>query len=182
MSLATREPTDTSIGGWRPGQPSPRRRRNASLLESRSMHMGLECPKPDYDYFSHTGICYKSFAEEKTYDKAKQTCAADRGMLAMPKDDATNTFIYGLEYGDGDRWIGLSDAASEDNWVFEDGQTLASTGYNNWDQDEPSGGEGENCVVLRSENPTTWNDLGCNHNKRFICQLGKSAVASVFFF
>ncbi|XP_078665818.1 uncharacterized protein LOC144908161 [Branchiostoma floridae x Branchiostoma belcheri] len=192
MSLATREPTDTSIGGWRPGQPSPRRRRNASLLESNSADphgprfepqlghvvegflssvISDECPKPGYDHFTDNGVCYKSFAEEKTYDEAKQTCAEDGGMLAMPKDEATNTFIYGLGYGDVDRWIGLSDAASEDNWVFEDGQTLESTGYNNWDQGEPQGGEAENCVVLRSENPTTWNDLGCNDNKRFICQL-----------
>ncbi|XP_019641555.1 PREDICTED: uncharacterized protein LOC109483039 [Branchiostoma belcheri] len=59
----------------------------------------------------------------------------------MPKDEATNMFISSL--GSENRWIGLSDADSEDNWVFEDGQTLTSTGYSNWlqVQHEPNGGE-----------------------------------------
>ncbi|XP_019631203.1 PREDICTED: coadhesin-like, partial [Branchiostoma belcheri] len=89
------------------------------------------CPKAGY--VRSNGVCYKAFAESKTYAAAKQTCAADGGLLAMPKNGAINTFIYNLAGGGNQhRWIGLTDATVEGQWVFEDGQALASTGYTNW--------------------------------------------------
>ncbi|XP_019641548.1 PREDICTED: uncharacterized protein LOC109483033 [Branchiostoma belcheri] len=132
-----------------------------------------QCPKLEYVRFNHNGVCYKYFDQKKTYDDAKKTCAEDGGMLAMPKDNATNTFIYGLE-DDRDRWIGLSDADSEGNWVFEDGQTLESTGFSRWKRDKPNGDEDENCVVLKSGDPK-WDDRECNDDERFICQLYQGA-------
>ncbi|XP_078662108.1 uncharacterized protein LOC144906058 [Branchiostoma floridae x Branchiostoma belcheri] len=83
------------------------------------------------DSYVHVrGTCYKYFAELKTYDEAQQTCAADGAVLAIPKDSTTNSFLAGM--GGGDRWIGISDAQMEGQWVFADGQTLQSADYSNW--------------------------------------------------
>ncbi|XP_019643716.1 PREDICTED: coadhesin-like [Branchiostoma belcheri] len=92
---------------------------------------GQACPIAGYGSFN--GVCYKAFPYPKTYAEARQTCAADGGLLAVPKNDAINTFIYNLAGGGNQhRWIGLTDATVEGQWIFEDGETLSSTSYTNW--------------------------------------------------
>ncbi|XP_078585261.1 aggrecan core protein-like [Branchiostoma floridae x Branchiostoma japonicum] len=124
------------------------------------------------DYVSFNGICYKDFAEEKTYEEARQTCARDGGLLAMPKDDAINTFIHDLS-GGAIRWIGLNDINNEGQFVFEDGQTLEEASYSNWKRGEPNdlGRRGEDCAqIYTSEH--AWNDAPCDRTWGFICQIG----------
>ncbi|CAH1244450.1 FCGBP [Branchiostoma lanceolatum] len=72
------------------------------------------------DYVRFNDACYKSFTDTKTYDEARQTCAADGGVLAMPKDSATNTFLTNLENRASGRWLGLTDVDGDGQWVFED--------------------------------------------------------------
>ncbi|CAH1244451.1 MRC2 [Branchiostoma lanceolatum] len=126
-----------------------------------------ECPIPGYVGFK--GVCYKNFAEEKTYDEARQTCAADGGLLAMPKDGEINAFIFDL--GDGYRWLGLNDIDSEGQWVFEDSQTLVSIGYSSWTPSEPSNSHssGEDCAQIWTG--AMWNDEPCSRTYGFICQI-----------
>ncbi|XP_019641399.1 PREDICTED: collectin-10-like [Branchiostoma belcheri] len=127
---------------------------------------------PVAGYVSFNGVCYKDFAELKTYDEARQTCAADGGLLAMPKDDATNTFIHNLGGGAGIRWIGLTDLGNEGQFVYEDGQSLASSGYSNWHPGEPNDAhQGEHCVMM-FDTTHGWNDATCSLARGFICQLG----------
>ncbi|XP_035672782.1 uncharacterized protein LOC118413477 isoform X2 [Branchiostoma floridae] len=120
------------------------------------------CPKADYVHFN--GVCYKSFAEVKTWDDAKQTCASDGGMLAIPKDSATNTFLANLAEGVNGRWFGMSRANGQ--WVFEDGQTLTSSDFSNWYPGEPGPG---NCVGYWLTE-SRWDAKGCSNVKGFICQ------------
>ncbi|XP_019646463.1 PREDICTED: uncharacterized protein LOC109486987 [Branchiostoma belcheri] len=77
---------------------------------------GTRCVCPIADYVSFDGVFYKDFADPKPYDVASQTCAADGGLLAMPKNDAISTFIYNLG-GAEVRWIGLTDTVNEGQWV-----------------------------------------------------------------
>ncbi|XP_066300054.1 uncharacterized protein [Branchiostoma lanceolatum] len=137
-------------------------------------HCENACPE---DYVSFNRVCYKDFADQKTYDEARQLCAADGGLLAMPKDSATNTFIYNLG-GGRTRWIGLNDRNNEGRFVFEDGQTLASTGYSSWSPGEPNDLGGEDCVEVHGSNPS-WNDKACTNYRGFICQTsGRITVQS----
>ncbi|KAI8490945.1 hypothetical protein Bbelb_313640 [Branchiostoma belcheri] len=137
-----------------------------SHITMRAEVLGCMCPIAGYVSFS--GVCYKDFADPKTYAEAKQTCAADGGLVAMPKDSAANTLINNLGGG---CWIGLTDTESEGQWVFEDGQTLASTGFANWNTGEPNNANtGEDCVEVYG--PThLWNDAPCSVTRRYICQL-----------
>ncbi|XP_078695242.1 uncharacterized protein LOC144924161 [Branchiostoma floridae x Branchiostoma belcheri] len=123
------------------------------------------CPIPGY--FPFNGICYKSFAEKKTYVEARQRCAEDGGLLAMPKDSAINDFIFYL--GDDHRWLGITDINIEGQWIFEDGQSLASSGYSNWNSNEPNNLGGENCAHFLSG--PLWNDISCSRTYGFICQI-----------
>ncbi|XP_078667263.1 uncharacterized protein LOC144909086 [Branchiostoma floridae x Branchiostoma belcheri] len=137
------------------------------LMATTATVTGQVCPVAGYVSFN--GVCYKDFPDRKTYDEARQTCAADGGLLAMPKDSATNTFIHNLG-GGGNRWIGLTDAESEGQWVFADGQTLASSGYANWNAGEPNDYKGEDCALLLTSEHV-WNDATCAATLPFICQL-----------
>ncbi|XP_078584717.1 uncharacterized protein LOC144866897 [Branchiostoma floridae x Branchiostoma japonicum] len=127
------------------------------------------CPKPGYVRFNR--VCYKYFDEGKPYDQARQTCASDGGMLAMPKDSETNGFIAGLGnlWQSRGRWIGLNDVANEGQWVFEDGQTLESTGFSNWGPRQSNFlYPGVKCVaIIRS----SWRNLPCGRSAPFICQI-----------
>ena len=136
------------------------------------------CPKADYVSFN--GVCYKDFAERKTYCDARQTCDADGGLLAMPKDSATNTFIHELGkandkrwIGKDKRWIGLTHAKTERQWVFADGQKLASSAYINWSPGKPGKvhEDGEDCAEVGTA-MHVWNDEPCSRTKGFVCQLG----------
>ncbi|XP_035672094.1 von Willebrand factor D and EGF domain-containing protein-like [Branchiostoma floridae] len=127
-----------------------------------------ECLAAGYVRFN--GVFYKNFAEEKTYDDARQTCTADGGLLAMPKDSATNTFIRDLA-GVEDRWLGLNDINNEGQFVYEDGQTLESSGYNNWLPGEPNDHGGDEDCVHFIGSGHGWNDAPCSIAKGFICQL-----------
>ncbi|KAI8496991.1 hypothetical protein Bbelb_256460 [Branchiostoma belcheri] len=121
------------------------------------------------DSYVHVrGTCYKYFAETKTYYEAQQTCAADGAILAMPKDNVTNSFLAGM--GGGAKWIGIHDAQMEGQWVFLDSETLQSAVYSNWAQGEPNNdGSGEDCGEMRSNG--LWNDMPCNDYMPFLCQL-----------
>ncbi|XP_019614562.1 PREDICTED: LOW QUALITY PROTEIN: uncharacterized protein LOC109462448 [Branchiostoma belcheri] len=126
------------------------------------------CPIPGYVSFNR--VCYKAFTESKNYVGARQRCAEDGALLAMPKDNATIAFIH--DFVDSEtRWIGLTDIETDGQWVFEDGQTLESSGFSNWRTNEPSGGTVENCAAIYGPE-NLWIDATCNIFRGFICQLG----------
>ncbi|XP_019618486.1 PREDICTED: uncharacterized protein LOC109465569 [Branchiostoma belcheri] len=121
---------------------------------------------PIAGYVSFNGVCYKDFADPKTYDEARQTCAADGGLLAMPKNSAINTFI-----GGGADEV-RTDTVNEAQWVFADGQTLASSGYSNWYTGEPNNANGgEHCAETNFRTSGEWNDAPCSLPRGFICQI-----------
>ncbi|XP_078659501.1 uncharacterized protein LOC144904454 [Branchiostoma floridae x Branchiostoma belcheri] len=127
------------------------------------------CPIASYVGFD--GSCYKSFTEQKTRDEARQVCAADGGILAMPKDSATNTFLANLADVVGGRWLGLTDVNNGGQWVFEDGQTLTSSGYANWLPGEPQPDYGTGGCVGFWGDGSFWDEKACSNLRGFICQL-----------
>ncbi|KAI8493629.1 hypothetical protein Bbelb_285500 [Branchiostoma belcheri] len=135
------------------------------LMVTTATVTGQGCPKEGY--VQSNGVCYKVFDELKTQSHARYTCAMDGGLLAMPKDSATNSILHNLA-GGVSRWIGLTNLHSEFQWVFEDGITLASYGYTSWGPGEPNHGNYA-CVEIGSTG--YWNDVPCSGTLGFICQL-----------
>ncbi|XP_078684394.1 uncharacterized protein LOC144917912 [Branchiostoma floridae x Branchiostoma belcheri] len=129
-----------------------------------------ECRISGYTEFN--GVCYKDFSIAGTQVQAMESCAEDGARLAMPRDNETDAFIYDSMTAGWGRWIGLTDIATEGDWVFQDGGTLASAGYSNWKDGEPNNSYGrENCAMIRQDN-AKWNDVQCNATvPGFVCQL-----------
>ncbi|XP_019639649.1 PREDICTED: uncharacterized protein LOC109481513 [Branchiostoma belcheri] len=141
----------------------------------------IGCPIAGYVGFD--GVCYKSFTELKTREAARQTCTADGGMLAMPKDSATNTFLANLAEVVMGRWLGLTDVNNDGQWVFEDGQTLTSSGFSNWDlgRGEPRPYDGNGGCMGFWLDGSTWDEKDCSFLRGFICQLQLQAVSDLTF-
>ena len=69
--------------------------------------------------------------------------------------------------GNGNFWIGLSRATVNDSFVWVDSSPL---GYANWYDNQPSTGEGHNCVEFRRDDGR-WTAINCYDNKRsYICK------------
>ncbi|XP_035686690.1 uncharacterized protein LOC118422928 isoform X2 [Branchiostoma floridae] len=172
-NLATQPPVSTKIAA-----------KSGSLIENPSTQVPVHkagtdatptvCPISGY--IRLRGACYKFFAEPKTYEDARQRCAEDGGLLAMPKDRATNRFV--TNHHRGSSWLGLTDINREGRWVYEDGQLLKSSGYSSWARGEPNDADYiEDCAEFT---PTRafWNDAPCNSSKPFTCQIGVTDVTS----
>ncbi|CAH1263488.1 PKD1L3 [Branchiostoma lanceolatum] len=133
---------------------------------------------PIADYVSFKGVCYRSFKGPKTRDGAKKTCAGDGGILAMPKDSATNAFLASLSMVVNGRWLGLTDANNDSQWVFEDGTNLTSSDYSNWYPGEPKPYKGQGGCVGFFETGSLWDEKDCNLLRGFICQLNEGVWLS----
>ena len=66
--------------------------------------------------------------------------------------------------------IGLTDAAMEGTWVWTDGGIHP---YTHWYQNQPNGGNVDNCVsLLHSVDTLWWFDGSCNTPRPYVCQRG----------
>lgn len=73
-----------------------------------------------------------------------------------------------LPNGDG-FWIGLSDEAREDTFVWNDGTTLEFFSYQDWRPHQPDDFcVSEDCVEMFKN--SGWNDIKCDSKKQYVCQ------------
>eukprot|EP00058_Branchiostoma_floridae_P016400 XP_002601888.1 hypothetical protein BRAFLDRAFT_124580 [Branchiostoma floridae] len=121
-------------------------------------------------YANFNGVCYKSFTTAVTYAQAVQTCAADGGILAMPKDGETNTYLASLAPVVGGRWFGLTDADGDRQFEWADGQTLTSSDYSGWNSGEPSPDNGQGGCAGYWATGAFWDEKNCAYLRPFICQ------------
>ena len=64
-------------------------------------------------------------------------------------------------------WIGISDSASEGDYVFADGG--GSVTYTNWGNNEPNNfGGNEDCVDTNLNSVGFWNDSNCSSSRKAI--------------
>ena len=67
-------------------------------------------------------------------------------------------------------WIGLSDKAAEDTWVWEDG--TSNTSYQPWYPNEPNH-SGDCARQYQYSSGNLWDDTGCNEVQPFVCNDGE---------
>ncbi|XP_019631583.1 PREDICTED: uncharacterized protein LOC109475418 [Branchiostoma belcheri] len=135
------------------------------------------CPS---GYTAYGGACFKAYNQDKTYSQAREVCAADGALLAMPKDRDVDNFVRDLKNAVNKIthfWFGLNDGNNEGEWVWEDGTPHdISTDWNLWQPGEPNGNEGENCANYYG---SSWNDAPCSSAYKFICQLNEAISCSL---
>ncbi|KAI8486421.1 hypothetical protein Bbelb_359200 [Branchiostoma belcheri] len=127
------------------------------------------------------GACFKVYQQTASYNQARQFCVNKGGLLAMPKDEKTDDFLWRLKNAVDSGsyfWFGLSDENREGQWRWEDGTILnKSADWTNWRPGQPDNHNGkEDCAHYQSVPKTGWNDLPCSYKTaKFICQTtGKS--------
>ncbi|KAI8494622.1 hypothetical protein Bbelb_278480, partial [Branchiostoma belcheri] len=135
------------------------------LYESRKT---TGCPT---GYIAHNGAFYKVYNQSKTYDQAREQCAADGGLLAMPKNKQLDAFLFRLKNvlggpGYGYFWFGLSYEHREGEWKWADGTPHNITAdWGNWVPNQPEG-----CAHYFGW-MEGWDSMWCDFSNKFICQL-----------
>ncbi|CAH1256179.1 NCAN [Branchiostoma lanceolatum] len=119
---------------------------------------------------------YHVFNERKTYAQAQQTCQSINGQLADIKSMDLQKFIEGLIRGVDSRqsyWFGLSDQRVERVWTWTDGTPISNCDFSYWAPGEPNDGSGgQDCGQLWAYAGFKWDDVQCNSQLSFVCQVG----------
>jgi hypothetical protein len=120
--------------------------------------------------FAAGGVTYCQNAVARTFAEAKRACVADGGALATPRTRAENQVLrdaMAARFPVSRMWIGLTDAAEEDHWVWASGEPYFE--FERWQPHEPNNFNGENCVELHAAS-WSWNDLDCGVALPSVCE------------
>eukprot|EP00964_Phaeocystis_antarctica_P051995 scaffold30402_cov43-Phaeocystis_antarctica.AAC.1 len=99
---------------------------------------------------------------------ANAACLAANMQLASVQSAEQNALLLATAAGN-EVWIGGTDAASEDAWVWS--PSNAPLSYTNWKSGEPNDhGSGEDCLLFNYGGPGKWNDGTCADNRKYVCQ------------
>ena len=110
----------------------------------------------------------------KSWNDAKTSCEANGYTLVSIETNDENSWIFTTMnnvFNSQDAWVGYTDAADENVWVWENNSLGIFT---NWKANEPSNNNNnENCVEIQHA-LGEWNDLNCTANRRYICEVGEN--------
>ena len=120
------------------------------------------------------GVCpstpyYTLMNDTLSWGDANAACQAVGLQLASVQSAAQNALLLTAAAGN-NVWIGGTDAASEDAWVWSPSNTPLS--YTNWYAGQPDngGGGGEHCLEFSWGGPGKWNDGDCTVELKCVCQ------------
>jgi len=86
--------------------------------------------------------------------------------------NATENEILFNELGAG-TWVGYSDVAVDQTWVWEDGTTGT---YTNWATDQPDNGTDADCAMFDTNGQ--WEDYDCTENNFYACKYATVEAAT----
>jgi hypothetical protein len=93
----------------------------------------------------------------------------------MAENDAVRALATAA--GLGNTWIGGSDSATEDRWLWADGRhfwqgrsggSVQGGLFARWGGGEPNDDGTEDCAVMRSDG--AWNDTECGNGNATVCE------------
>merc|ERR1712150_10792 len=118
-------------------------------------------PRPD-------SLCYMVSEEEGTWDRAKQFCSEEGGMLAEPRSPQETTDIVNSYNSNKSQWIGLQKGpyVHDGKWSWtSDGSGIE---YSSWYPGEPN--ETGKCARIDERDRSMWDDIPCAWAFGFVCQ------------
>ncbi|XP_036377634.1 macrophage mannose receptor 1-like [Megalops cyprinoides] len=112
--------------------------------------------------------CYYIGAETKTFDEAKQTCQGSSSYLVDVTNRYENAFLISLVGLRPEKyfWIGLSNTADRDNFVWTNTATVRFTHFNVGMPDRKQG-----CVAMTTGTfAGLWDVISCSSKEKYICK------------
>lgn len=124
----------------------------------------------------HGERCYKVMAVQASWAEAKVYCQVIGGDLAKITSATDQTIIAGLVLkshgivGHERYWVDGSDMLQSGvwRWMRTNGESIPIS-YTNWNPGQPDI-KTENCVEVRWDWSSRWNNLNCADRLSFICQ------------
>ena len=119
------------------------------------------------------------FTSRETWKNAKEECEKWNASLVKVKSCEENDFIKTKllpTNKNGSYWIGLSDSANGNDWMWTDGTQLDLDGCKNWGENQPNNNKNkQNCVAIqiRKSDPDQygkWHDRRCFQEMKYICE------------
>jgi spore coat protein H len=119
---------------------------------------------------ANQGKSYAFCTDLHTAPEARAVCAAAGGALAVPQNDAENTWMTTTAFGlfAQGYWIGVDDEAFDGMYKKPDGSAQA---YLPWAPGQPNGGPTQNCLIISFVLSGGWNDKACTETNGYICAL-----------
>ncbi len=126
-----------------------------------------------------SGDCWQALEQEQSWEEARQVCRAlgEGWDLASIRTQEEHEFT--LELSDEQAWIGASDAAAEDRWIWVDDGSLFYVGdgggqvvagfFEAWAATEPNNRGGADCART-VPGRGTWADLDCDDSRAALCR------------
>ena len=119
--------------------------------------------------------CYAHVDNNVNWTQAEDCCVDWGGHLASIHSTAINMLLNDIRNEDRFTWIGLSDTASDGDYVWTDGTPYD---YENFASGQPDSSNGESCFHFFNQNSGSleWNDYSCSSNTfgdvltSYICQ------------
>ena len=120
---------------------------------------------------------------QKPWQVAENECLERGGHLASVKNIAERDELRTGSFQQS-TWLGGTDAAIGDVWVWPDGSLFGdrkcsdfiedlSEPCNQWAKSYPKGGKEKNCLAVKSG---SWTSANCEIPKPFVCQIGPSIL------
>ncbi|XP_063816089.1 C-type mannose receptor 2 [Pseudophryne corroboree] len=121
----------------------------------------------DKDPLTHS--CYQfNFQSALSWGESWTSCLQQDANLLSINEIHEQTYINGLLTGySSTLWIGLNDLNVNGGWQWSDGAPLK---YLNWETDQPSNSEEENCAVIRTESSGAWQNRNCYNALPYVCK------------
>ncbi|XP_076082814.1 perlucin-like protein [Mytilus galloprovincialis] len=114
--------------------------------------------------------CYYFSTDSLNWRDASNDCRAHSAELVIIDSKEENAFIAGgVNNHTGSFWLDGSDEFTEGTWEWaSNGEPF---GFTSWLPHEPSNNRhDEDCLMTQKGYNGKWNDYGCSHRIKFICE------------
>lgn len=109
--------------------------------------------------------CYLVATVRATWQVARADCTTWGGSLVKVETPAEDQLMAQLVTED--MWLGASDTAAENVFVWTDGSPIL---YGNWGPSQPDRFPGPDCVQKRSTDGRQWFDQPCDNQWLYVCE------------
>ncbi|XP_053383025.1 perlucin-like isoform X2 [Mercenaria mercenaria] len=129
------------------------------------------CPN---GWVSFNASCYLFGSDKLNFVAAQEYCQLRRShLVSVETTDETAFLKIFMKSIEGEQkgasyWLGLTENATNNSWVWQEGDTKAT--FFDWASGEPDKGRTEGCVWFEQIKSYQWSDVSCSRTTRPVCE------------